>query len=186
MTIRLRVRRCLAYSALWMTCLAIGRAQNSPVSSIPAKRPTACQSPAHRALDFWIGEWDVTNAAGKVAGHSSVNSILDGCVIMENWTSNGSVYEGKSFNVFDPASGTWTQTWVDNTGSPAQMTGEFHGKDLVYRREFKKADGAPVRSRMTFFDLGAAGVRQLIEESTDGGKTWTAQYDLSYPRRKNN
>ena len=38
---------------------------------------------AHQ-FDFWIGEWKVT-AGGKPAGNNSIQPILDGCVLQENW-----------------------------------------------------------------------------------------------------
>jgi hypothetical protein len=36
---------------------------------------------------------------------------------------------------------------------------------------------------MTFFNQGKDQVRQLGEQSTDGGQTWTVSYDLTYRRR---
>jgi len=147
----------------------------------PSKAP--CSTPEHRALDFWVGEWEVSDKAGKPAGRSSVQRILDGCAIFENWTSIGNPYAGQSFNTFDPKEGRWTQYYVDSTGLVAQMTGAFAGKNLVYRREFKRADGRQVASRMTFFNLDGNQVRQLVEQSTDGGETWNTQYDLTYRRR---
>ena len=47
-----------------------------------------------------------------------------------------------------------------------------------------RRDGKPAKSRMTFFNLGENDVRQLVEQSTDDGKTWTAQIDLHYSRKK--
>jgi hypothetical protein len=41
-----------------------------------------------------------------------------------------------------------------------------------------------VPTKLTFFRLGPDRVRQLSEVSTDGGKTWTTNYDLIYTRRK--
>ena len=41
----------------------------------------------------------------------------------------------------------------------------------------------PGTVRMTFFDLGAGRVRQFSQASTDGGRTWTTLYDLTYTRR---
>jgi hypothetical protein len=38
-----------------------------------AKRNT----PAHRAFDFWVGDWTVTNTAGRTAATSRVERILD-------------------------------------------------------------------------------------------------------------
>lgn len=39
---------------------------------------------AFRQFDFWLGEWDVEAAGAKVA-HSSIQSLADGCIILENW-----------------------------------------------------------------------------------------------------
>ena len=39
-------------------------------------------------FDFWIGEWEVT-AGGKPAGMNSIQPILDGCVLQENWKGSG-------------------------------------------------------------------------------------------------
>jgi hypothetical protein len=38
-------------------------------------------------------------------------------------------------------------------------------------------------NKMTFFKLGPNKVRQFLESSTDGGKTWTPGYDGLYIRR---
>jgi hypothetical protein len=52
---------------------------------------------------------------GKPSGASRVERILDGCVIMENWSTVGRPYMGKSFNTYNPSDKTWTQHWVDTT-----------------------------------------------------------------------
>ena len=44
--------------------------------------------------------------------------------------------------------------------------------------------GTSNKIRMTFFNQGPTQVRQLGETSTDGGKTWTVSYDLTYVRKK--
>lgn len=152
------------------------------VSTCGAQSKSPCNTPAHHAFDFWLGDWDVKNAKGDAAGSSNVESILDGCVIFENWTSPG--YAGKSFNTFDPKTRKWTQFWVDTSGVPAEMVGQFEGKNLVYARDMIRRDGKPAKSRMTFFNLGENDVRQLVEQSIDDGKTWTTQIDLHYSRKK--
>lgn len=148
----------------------------------PQAGPTACASDAHRAFDFWVGEWTVSTPDGKPAGTSRVERILDGCVILEAWSSVGSPYAGKSFNTYNPADGAWTQHWVDTTGASVLMTGKFEGRHLVYRRDLVRRDGKPAKARMTFFREPDGQVRQLVEQSTDGGQTWTTQTDLRYTR----
>jgi hypothetical protein len=144
----------------------------------------ACASTAHRAFDFWIGDWDVVSPDGKPAGTSKVERILDGCVIMENWSTSGAPYSGKSFNTYNPADGTWTQHWVDTGGMSVLMTGSFHGKNLVYGRDLVRKDGKAAKARMTFFNLGDGRVRQLVEQSIDAGQTWNTQFDYTYRPRK--
>ena len=133
-------------------------------------------------LRFLAGRLDVKDAKGNAAGSSHVERILDQCVIFENWTSPG--YEGKSFNTLNPKTQKWTQYWVDTAGTTAEMTGAFEDKNLVYQRDMTRRDGTPAKSRMTFFNLADGRVRQLVEQSTDNGKTWTTQLDLHYTKKK--
>ena len=39
-----------------------------------------------------------------------------------------------------------------------------------------------VERRLTFFDQGPDALRQLSEQSEDGGATWSVEYDLRYRR----
>lgn len=145
--------------------------------ALPLFAQSPCETPAHHALDFWIGEWDVTNAAGKPAGHSVIERALDNCVVIEHWRgARGG--NGVSFNRFDPASKQWQQHWVDNGGSSLEMTGGPSGEQFIYN--YQSADQS--LGRMTFTHPDANHVRQHIEQSKDGGKSWATQYDLQYAR----
>jgi tetratricopeptide (TPR) repeat protein len=150
------------------------------------KNTTPCRnSPEFRQLDFWLGEWDV-EANGQFAGTSSVQLILDDCVIFENWTSRGlsQGYSGKSFNVFNPALKKWEQLWVDNTGSVLTLQGEYKDGTLQYRGETPQADGTKTNERLTFFKLPDDRVHQVWEQSRDGGKSWQVIFDGLYKRKK--
>jgi tetratricopeptide (TPR) repeat protein len=135
----------------------------------------------HRQLDFWIGDWDVVTAGDQPAGESHVEAILGTCVIFENWTGLQGM-SGKSFNFIDPATDRWKQTWVNDKGGVQEYVGEFTGDAMCYRRETQDGSG-PTLWKMTLFDLEPGHVRQLGESSTDGGTTWTTQYDLHYHRK---
>lgn len=141
------------------------------------------QSPAFRALDFWIGDWGVETKEGKPAGESRIELVLGSCIVLENWTgANG--YEGKSFNLFHRDTSKWEQVWVDNMGQMTKYDGEAREGNLYYRAEERGADGKVTLRRMTFFPEAADQVRQFGESSTDAGKTWTVDYDLLYKRRR--
>ena len=135
----------------------------------------------NRQFDFWIGEWDVQTPQGQHAGNSTVQNILGGCVILENWTGVGS--QGKSFNAYNQALKKWQQYWVDDSGTTTLYTGEVIGNQMRYVADAGTQNGQQAR-RMTFTRLDDGRVRQLGETSGDGGKTWTVAYDLIYVRKK--
>lgn len=150
----------------------------------PAPQSRPCkESPEYRGLDFWVGEWEVETAQGRPAGDSKIELILDGCIVLENWTGRNG-YAGKSFNLFHRDSSKWEQIWVDNQGEMTRFEGEAKDGDIYYRAEVVGSDGKVTLRRMTFFQKGSDRVRQLGESSTDGGATWTVDYDLLYKRKK--
>lgn len=141
-------------------------------------RATPCETLAEaRQLDFWVGEWDVHDPGGRLVGHSSIQRILNGCVILENWTGmlGGS---GKSVNFWDKQNHRWQQTWVDDRGNVRQYYGRLVGGSLAY---VGVPDG-PTRERLTFSPLPGGRVRQRSERSVDGGNHWTVNYDFTYRR----
>jgi hypothetical protein len=167
--------------------LCAWRSATAAETAPPNARPCA-RAPEYRQLDFWVGEWDVT-AQGKPAGTSSVQLILDDCVVFENWTGVKGM-TGKSFNLYDATRKRWQQTWVDSSGSLLEFHGSFKDGALRYTGESPVAlaagQVAPTAAmhKLTFFDQGPEQVRQLWEQSTDGGKTWTVLFDGTYRRRK--
>jgi tetratricopeptide (TPR) repeat protein len=134
-----------------------------------------------RQFDFWIGEWDVKSAAGQQAGSSSIQLMLGECVIYENWTSAPPQnYSGKSFNLYNSATGKWMQTWVDDKGAVIEfISGEYKDNKLVF---VTKPDPQNQITRLTFFNMERDLVRQLFEVTKDDGKTWTTTADLYYHR----
>jgi hypothetical protein len=140
----------------------------------------ACGSPEHRAFDFWLGEWDVLTPQGQKAGTNRIERILNGCALLENWTSvrGGS---GTSLNFFNSSTRRWEQLWVDDGGGVIQYEGEFKDGAMRFDKgEHVRRDGSRVRSRMTLTALEGGRVRQLIEQSSDDGKTWTLWFDGTY------
>ena len=139
-------------------------------------------NPEMRQFDFWVGEWDVFNPQGIQSGTSRIERILADCVILENWTDRfGS--QGKSFNKYDTANKRWEQFWVDEQGSTTYFKGKLEDKNMVFHAEAPQPDGKMGERKLTFFNLGPDKVRQFSQVTTDGGKTWTTEYDLNYVRR---
>jgi ketosteroid isomerase-like protein len=163
-------------------------AQTSPPAANPAARPCV-DSPEHRKLDFWIGDWDVTSATGTPKGppaQSRIESVEDQCVVQESYRTAGG-YAGRSLNAYHPDKKHWEQFWVDNNGAIHHYVGNFKDGNLYYEAEGVRSSGPsspPAKARMTFFNQGHDQLRQLGEQSTDGGNTWTTTYDLIYRRKQ--
>jgi hypothetical protein len=163
---------------------AEGGATQSPAPSpAPGKRCT--QGPEYRQFDFWVGEWDVSEG-GKPAGTNSIQLILGDCVVFENWTGVGGM-TGKSFNLYDARRKRWQQTWVDNNGGLLELYGSYSDRTMRLEGETPVPAGGGTggaKHKITWFDQGPDQLRQLWEQSTDGGKTWKVLFDGSYKRRK--
>lgn len=139
-----------------------------------------------RQFDFWIGEWDVQPTAATrtpigTGATSIIEKQLEGCVIQENWMPPGGT-TGKSFNIFNRGTGQWEQYWVDQSGRITHYKGAFKDDGHLYYEA--EQFGGKSKVRMTFFNQGPNQVRQLGHISTDGGKTWTVSFDLTYVRKK--
>jgi tetratricopeptide (TPR) repeat protein len=151
------------------------------------RNQTPCAySPERRQFDFWVGDWDVVaTRSGDPAGTSHIERTLGDCVIWENWSSLGSSYSGKSYNTYDANLKRWEQFWVDNVGGMVHFYGGLkEGIMDFYTDDVPQPDGTKLRRHLQFFNLGADKVRQFSQKSSDGGKTWTVEYDLTYSRKK--
>ena len=140
-----------------------------------APAPAApCADPAYHQLDFWVGRWDVyPTGKDKLVAHSLIESVY-GCGIRENWMPLSN-QPGGSLSIYVPAEKHWEQFWIDSQGSRAFLTGGWDGKAMVITGKW----GGPL-VRMSYSKNADGSVRQLGEQSTDEGKTWTPSFDFTY------
>lgn len=151
--------------------------KKSDVAANPCKA-----SPEFRQFDFWIGEWVAKTPNGVVGGNSSIQLILNSCVIFENWSGTGGVL-GKSFNIYDTTDKKWHQTWMDSAGTFTHYIGEFKDGKMIMVGD-GIINGQKTLLKMTFTPLPNGDVRQFGENSTDEGKTWTTSFDFIYSKKK--
>jgi hypothetical protein len=154
----------------------------------PARAEDCRDAPRLHALDFWLGHWAVSSD-GETAGNNTIESILGGCAITERWTDvRGRA--GFSLFYYDRNADSWKQVWVTEsslvagdtkekkeirnmtTASAIRFQGRYHGD----------APGVMIEDRTTLTREAADRVRQIIEISTDGGKTWHTTFEGYYLR----
>lgn len=156
----------------------------APVAGLPsahAQQPLPCASAAHRAFDFWLGEWQVHGANGKLAGTNSITSVHGGCVLRESYRTAGG-YSGESINIYDASRKLWHQTWADSSGLLLTLEGGIQDGKMVLEGKGAAAGGGAVSHRITWTPNADGSVRQHWE-STDASGKWTTAFDGKYTRK---
>ncbi len=161
---------------------------SSPVVTTSPAAPTmsaSCTAPQYRQFDFWLGDWDLVGADGKKSAEDKVVQVLGGCALQENWTGVRSG-QGLSFSAYDPATRRWHQTLMDDGGAVLKIEGEFaDGKMiLVGQRPSQKEKGITITHRIAWTPLPDHRVKQVWENSTNGGRTWRLVSEGTYVPRK--
>ena len=145
-------------------------------------RPPDCTGAEHRAFDFWLGSWAVTDSAGAQRyGTNTITATEKGCLLHERWTAAGG-NSGQSFNFYDRRRQRWEQVWIDATGGVLKLAGNPEGGAMVMRGEGRTPAGG-VTIQEIRWSLEADGrVRQLWRTSADDGANWQAVFDSWYRR----
>ncbi|MBS1717531.1 MAG: hypothetical protein JSS72_07345 [Armatimonadetes bacterium] len=144
---------------------------------------TAQAASQKSALDFWVGSWDVYS--GKdLDGHDMVEKSLDGNAITERWKGVSPGDEGMSLFYYRPFLGSWKQVWVTPVGMYKEKESELVPGGIRFTGKAFGPKGRTIDDRTTLTLNPDGTVRQVIERSKDGGKTWEVGYDAIYRRSK--
>jgi hypothetical protein len=182
-----RASRLDGFGEIAMSMLAASLliAQAASAQAAPPPPPT-CTDPPFRALDFWVGEWDVyPNGKDNLVAHSKIEKLYNGCAIRENWVPlRGN--QGGSLSGYDPSTARWHQTWIGSAPGVVQFEGGQVADKMVLTGWWagsgpKGEDGL---TRMTYSKLPEGEVRQFGEFSGDHGLTWQTSFDFIYRPRK--
>jgi len=138
-----------------------------------------CEAPAFRAFDFWVGDWEVRSAEGKLAGHNSIRLRHSGCLVEEQWT--GAVGgTGSSMNFYDPVTEAWRQVWVSG-GTLIDISGGLEDGSMALSGTITYIAGGDVRPfRGLWTPLADGRVRQFFEEQRDG--VWQVWFEGFYAK----
>jgi hypothetical protein len=181
------LRRILAglTAAIALAAVTADSADKTPSSS------DDCNSwPRMHALDFWLGTWTVSSR-GQVVGTNRVEAILKGCAVMEHWRDvEGG--EGQSVFYYDRATDRWKQVWLTDhafrrggTREKAELRERTSSDRIMFQGNYPDPkSGLTITDRTTLTPQADGTVRQVIEISTDSGKTWRTTFDALYSSQK--
>ena len=173
----LKVNAMKNYYLLWVCFLSFNYTQ--------LQAQTPCSSTYHDQFDFWVGDWEVYHTqADTIVGHNTIERILNGCVVQENWTG-ATGFTGKSFNTLNPIDSTWNQVWVDVSGATYHFKGKMEATAMKLKGQTTNRNGQTVLFKMSYTpDKNTGNVRQLWKQSTDKGENWTVIFDGIYKKKQ--
>lgn len=174
----------MATAACAVTVVAL--AQNEPANSgnPPPSPPPPCQDHVARAFDFWLGEWDVVAAGNdQPTAINRISSAHNGCVILEQYQAGQ--FTGMSMSFYDAPRKTWHQTWMANGGRPLYLEGGLTDAGAMRMTDEALPSGkaSGVTNRVTWTPNDDGTVRQLWDQTKDGGDTWSVVFDGTYQKR---
>jgi hypothetical protein len=174
----------------WIVTLVLVAPQWAQAAPLPAPTSQPCREQAlGRVLDFWVGDWTVTNVDGSKAGENRIERILDGCAVIEHWHGVDTGDDGMSLFSYDAARHVWEQVWVtQDTSRPGGLKHKTlldirYGGVVRFEGSIALRGGAAITDRTTLTPLTDGRVRQTIEDSRDGGRTWKTSFDAYYNRK---
>jgi ketosteroid isomerase-like protein len=163
---------------LWLPLLLLSLFPLVDAGQASSRTEPACSAPAYHAFDFWLGEWDVFDAAdNSLAAHARISRVQDGCALREEFhgIDGGG---GESISAWDAAGQVWRQNWVSTRGAIVGIEGKFASGAMVLTGP-ETGTHSPDLVRGTW-TLEAGGVREIGERSIDQGRTWQPWFDLHF------
>lgn len=160
---------------------------NEPVRGLEqAAAPVKCDTPAHHQLDFWVGEWQVFDAATKqLVAFDRVEKQYQGCIVQENLTFVTDMYRrpgsnvrlaGIAVNRFDGES--WLQMWADNQWGAILLRGTATETGNMEFVSVIPSRGRDVK--LVYEKHGDGTFRILQYVAAAGSGKWTRYGDLEY------
>jgi hypothetical protein len=169
---------------IWHFALTLGLLWATPAFSQTGNPPCACCGEEYKQFDFWIGDW-VVYANAEMIGFNKITKIESDCVLRENWKSVVSSHSGTSYNFFDQNSKKWKHVWIGSDGKTLEVAGNYKDhKMTMVGTESSDDKGNSILNRITWTANPDGTVRQVWEQSRDGGQSYSVQFDGLYRRRK--
>lgn len=155
----------------------------------PMGRPAEMDQIAHM-----IGDWTVAMEMRmgpeapftSVTGTASVAAVLDGCVQRMDFHAEvmGMPMHGIDHTTYNRNTERFESVWVDNMGANfTMMHGGMTDGKFVLEGE-NKMMGQDVVMRSTSQLRSKDELFWTMDESYDGGKTWTTTMKMTYTRKK--
>ena len=180
------IKPALAAAALLLGAVTAG----SPAAPGESPSPAGCDTPQHHQMDFWLGDWQVFDAATlKLVAFDRIEKRYQGCVVLENLTFLTDVYRrpgvpvrlaGIALSRFDGEA--WLQMWADNQWGAILLRGR---PDAAGNMEFVTVIPSRGRDVRLVYEKHSGGALRIVQYVAPAGSGKWAKYgDLLYRRNR--
>ena len=146
---------------------------------------------AHKGeFDYLLGDWEFTAVSqqyGKMRGYWSAVRLAEGQILDEYRVvgdSGETYYVTTTLRNYNGALDRWELVGAD-AGGGLQDTGTAQrvGAEMRVQQTFGVASGDPSVWRIRYYDIRPDGFSWAADRSTDGGTTWTKNFQTIEARR---
>ncbi len=173
----------IATAAMTASCAtAQETAADAQSAAAQTPPPNPCDAAPYRAFDFWLGDWEVFDAAGAKAGENIISKEEYGCLLLEKWTNVQGV-TGQSYNFYDPGLEKYRQVWVSRGAVIDYAGGLNDAGEMVLEGDIRYHNGtsAPFRGTWTLQEDGT--VRQYFQQFNAETDEWGDWFTGIYKKR---
>jgi hypothetical protein len=152
-------------------------------SSIAAQAPAPSKPSGEHDFDYLLGDWTfVANSKqygmfnGRwTAVRLATGQLLDEYRIVDD--KGGTVYVTATIRNYNAKSGKWELIGMDGSNGLQDFgTGERVGAEMHIEQRFGVAGGKPNTLRIRYYNITPNSFSWNADQSTDGGKTWTNDF----------
>jgi hypothetical protein len=113
--------------------------------------PSTCDTPQHHQFDFWLGSWQVFDAASnQLVAVDRIEKLAEGCIVEQSMTfvtdlyrRPGVKYRLAGIGLFRFDGAEWLQMWADNQWGSMVMTTVTPSRNRDVKEVWlKRSDGS--------------------------------------------
>ncbi len=147
--------------------------------------PKGCTAKEFRQFDFWLGNWDVYNSAGKKVGENKIVLMQDSCAIQENWTSGDQT--GTSYSYYNANDKMWSQVYIDNTGNILELKGKYKNGRMILKSKpvVNPKNKKSTQNVIIWFQDDSGFVHQKWDIVNSKDSVVAVAFDGIYKKKKN-
>lgn len=179
-------------SLMMLTLLTIGAMAVPPAAAAQVTREQMAERwAAHRGdFDYLLGDWEFTAQSADYPHFEGVWSAvrLPTGQILDEYRVTGdsgeTYYLTTTVRSYNPALDRWELVGMEEGGGLQDTgTGQRRGSEVHIEQTFGVARGQPSQWRIRYHSIEPDRFSWVADRSTDGGKTWTPEYQKIEARR---